>query len=143
MTVLYFTIGLPGSGKSTTARKMASESGGSIREVTKDELRLHPQAPKNRRSQERWVIAERDRIVSEALGSGHSIVVHDTNFNPIHRVALEAIAAAHGAEFVVLDFTHVDVRECIRRDALRPNPVGASVIWGMWRQYLATDPTSA
>ncbi len=137
MPTLYFTIGLPGSGKSTTARKMAAESNGTVLEVTKDDLRLHPDAPKDRRRQERWVLARRDEIVAKALSAGFSIVVHDTNFNPIHRTTLESAAAKHGADFVVLDFTHVDVDECIRRDSLRENPVGAKVILGMWRQYLA------
>lgn len=134
---MYFTIGLPASGKSTAARRMAAESNGTILEVTKDDLRIHPDAPKDRRRQERWVLARRDRIVAEALSAGLSIVVHDTNFNPVHRRTLEAAAADHGADFVVLDFTDVDVDECIRRDSLREHPVGASVILGMWRQYLA------
>jgi len=142
MLTLYFTIGLPASGKSTTARKMASESGGRIREVTKDELRTRPEAPKERGKQERWVIAQRDKAVIEALSTGHSIVVHDTNFNPIHRKRLESLAAEHGAKFEVLDFTHVDVHECIRRDALRPSPVGEKVIWEMWQRYLYQPPQS-
>jgi tRNA uridine 5-carbamoylmethylation protein Kti12 len=139
---LYFTIGLPGSGKSTTARRMVAESGGTIREVTKDDLRLRPEAPKSRGKQERWVVAERDRQVIEAFTQGCSIVVHDTNFNPVHRTRLEAIAAEYGANFEVLDFTHVDVHECIRRDAGRPQPVGEKVIREMWQRYLRTPPTS-
>ncbi len=137
MPTLYFTIGLPASGKSTTARRMVAESNGQVKEVTKDDLRLHPDAPKGFKERERWVITRRDLLVIEALSGGYSIVVHDTNFNPFHRSSLEALAAKHGSDFVVLDFTHVDVEECIRRDALRPHPVGAEVIRKMWSQYLA------
>lgn len=142
MLTLYFTIGLPASGKSTTAKRMAAESGGRIREVTKDEIRSRPEAPKDRGKQERWAITQRDKAVVDALTSGHSIVVHDTNFNPVHRRRLESLAAEHGATFEVLDFTHVDVHECIRRDALRPSPVGEKVIWEMWQRYLYQPPHS-
>lgn len=142
MPTLYFTIGLPGSGKSTKARQMVADSGGTIREVTKDNLRLLPQAPKGRGKQERWVVAERDRQVTDALCNGYSIVVHDTNFNPVHRARLEHLASEHGADFEILDFTHVDVYECIRRDAQRREPVGEKVIWEMWQRYLYQPPVS-
>ena len=142
MPTLYCTIGLPASGKSTTARRMAAESEGRIKEVTKDELRLHPDAPKARGPQERWVVKERDRIVNEALGAGHSIVVHDTNLNPVHPRRLRQLAEAHGATFEILDFRHVDPVECIRRDAGRDKPVGAKVIWEMWQRWMYEPPLS-
>jgi predicted kinase len=135
MPVLYCTVGLPGSGKSTTARQMADAP--DVEEVSKDDLRDRPDAPPDFRARERWVVRERDRIVSEALAAGRSIVVHDTNLNPVHPRRLAALAGQHGAKFEILDFTHVSVEECIRRDALRTASVGESVIRGMYEQYLA------
>jgi predicted kinase len=142
MPTVYCTIGLPASGKSTTARRMAAESGGLVVEVTKDELRLHPDAPPSRGKQERWVIAERDRRVVDALSNGRSIVVHDTNLNPIHPRRLRELATTHGATFEILDFRDVGPVECARRDALRERPVGAHVIWEMWQRWMYQPPTS-
>ena len=142
MPTLYCTIGLPASGKSTTARRMVTESDGHILDVTKDELRRHPDAPTARGPQERWVVQERDRIVSAALTAGHSIVVHDTNLNPIHPRRLQQLAATHHATFEILDFRHVDPIECIRRDAQRAQPVGAPVIWEMWQRWMYEPPLS-
>lgn len=143
MPTLYITVGLPASGKSTTARKMVADSNGALKEVTKDDLRLLPEAPTSRKTQERWVVAERDRRVVEALTNGYSIVVHDTNLNPVHEKRLREVARTHRADFEVLDFRHVDPVECVRRDALRHSPVGAKVIWEMWQQWLYVPPTSS
>lgn len=142
MPTVFCTIGLPASGKSTTARRMAQESDGLIREVTKDVLRLHPNAPQSHTKIERWVVAERDRLVIKALRDQCSIVVHDTNLNPIHSQRLAEIAKEHGAEFTILDFTDVSVEECIRRDRARENSVGETVIWEMWQRWLYKPPHS-
>ena len=141
MPILYMTVGLPASGKSTAAFKMVEESNGSVVEVTKDALRKLPLAPESFSKRERWVVAQRDLRVVDALSSGKSIVVHDTNFNPLHREKLEGLARANAASFEVLDFTDVPVTECIRRDALRPDSVGETVIWKMWQKYVYVAPT--
>lgn len=142
MPILYMTVGLPASGKSSTAYKMVEESNGSIVEVTKDALRKLPDAPEAFGKRERWVVSQRDKKVVNALSSGKSIIVHDTNFNPLHKERLQRLAFENGADFEVLDFTDVAVTECIRRDALRADPVGETVIWEMWQKYLYVSPTS-
>jgi predicted kinase len=131
---LYMTKGLPASGKSTWARKMASDNPETVVEVTKDELRKLPNCPSNR-NRERWVIEKRDEIINEALKAGKDVICHDTNFNPVHEKRLRDMARAHRADFEVVDFTDISPSECVRRDALRVESVGAHVIWKMWQQY--------
>lgn len=140
---VVITIGLPASGKSQLARKLAAASEGTIREVTKDELRELEQAPQGRRAKERWVVAQRDRNVLEALQDEASIIVHDTNFNPAHARQLGRIADAAGVRKVALDFTSVSVDECVRRDARRSQHVGSEVIWRMWQEHLYTPPAGS
>jgi len=139
MATLHMTRGLPGSGKSTWARTQTAESNGQTVDVTKDELRNLPDAPEGRK-RERWVCDQRDLIAAAALAAGKDVIVHDTNFNPVHEAKLRQIAREASADFTVVDFTHVPVDECVRRDLLRENPVGADVIRGMWQQYLYTPP---
>lgn len=141
MSTLYFTVGLPASGKSSLARQMVAESGGSLVAISKDELRLHPDAPAGRK-RERWVVEMQNAFIRQSLASGLSVVVHDTNFNPVHHRRFESLAAEFGADLERIDLTHVDVQECIRRDAARPEHVGESVIMGMWQKYCYSAPVS-
>lgn len=134
---LYATIGLPASGKSTTAHRMVEASNGTVTEISKDALRLNPQAPQDRRAQEKWVLQEEDRIIRAALSAGKSIVVHDTNLNPYHAQRLESLAEEHNATLQWLDFRHVSLEECIERDSNRENAVGRAVILDMHKRYLA------
>ncbi len=80
------------------------------------------------------VRAIRDKIIALLLDEGASVIVDDTNINDQHRVRIQNLCSAHGAEYRVMTFdTPVDV--CIERDAQRPKPVGADVIHRMNEQW--------
>jgi predicted kinase len=140
---LTMTRGLPGSGKSTwaTAHVLERPAGAVIR-INKDLLREMLHAGRHKGKTERQVVAARDRLVAGALSDGVDVIVDDTNCNPVHEQQLRTIAASCGAQFAVQDFTDVPLDECIRRDAGRPHPVGASVITKMHRQWLHTPPAT-
>ncbi|NDC95913.1 hypothetical protein EB077_11460 [bacterium] len=55
------------------------------------------------------------------------VIVDDTNLAPKHEKDLRHIASELDAEFEVKWFD-TPLAECIRRDMLRPNPVGKKVI---------------
>jgi hypothetical protein len=76
--------------------------------------------------------------IVELLRSGADVIVDDTNLRVRNVKTFLQLAARAGADArVVDDFLDVDVEECVRRDAARPNPVGERVIWGMWEKYLS------
>ncbi|WP_018351265.1 AAA family ATPase [Longispora albida] len=132
---LTVTRGLPGSGKSTWAKGQE----GSVR-VNRDELRrmLHGSRLGTGTAEKQVGLAQR-AAVEALLRNGTDVIVDDTNLRS--RVVREfaELAANSGAEFAVVDFTDVDVEECIRRDALRTgeDQVGEDVIRGMYQRYLA------
>lgn len=134
-STVYLTVGLPGSGKSTWGVSFARDIGAV--EVTKDKLRTQVCQNMSRGKIESAVITKQEMIVRIALSAGKSVVVHDTNFNPFHLDRLSALAAEYGADVETVDFTHVPVEECVRRDAQREASVGREVIESMYRQYLA------
>jgi len=135
------TRGLPASGKSTWSENQVVDSGGQIVRVTKDQLRLMLNASKmGQGKRERNVLRARDSLINTFLSSGVSVIVDDTNFNPFHAQKLQRLAQENGALFKIEDFTHVPLAECLRRDALRPHPVGEKVIRRMWQQYLYVRP---
>ena len=129
---IIVTIGLPGSGKSTWANEWAlpenTENNNRV-VICKDDIRLeHPNW------EEKQVLAERDRQIEFYLNQGCDIAVADTNLNPIH---LRSIIKNFGqrAQVRVKSFLDVSMEECIRRDSVRNNRVGAEVIRRMYNQY--------
>lgn len=153
MNKLLVLKGLPASGKSTFAKSLESgvmSTHGNVPwvRVNKDEIRLDkrlfPEGYnfKNKKHEKR-VIAERDRIVRQALSEKKSVVVDDTNLNPVHIKKLLAIAKEFDVVFEVDDsFLKVPLQECIDRDRKRETSVGASVIRKMFHQYIKKAPTA-
>lgn len=135
---LVMLQGLPASGKSTRARKILSESSKPMIRVNKDCLRemLHPGLLWSREREHLVRMAE-IHLADEALKSGVSVVVDDTNLGPAHLGTWSAMAESHGLTLEV-DFVFTPVGECIRRDEVRGEKrVGRTVIAGMARQFLS------
>lgn len=136
MSKLLMLKGLPASGKSTYAKKIASS--GYVR-VNKDDMRAMLNDGKWSKSNEKEVIKIRDYIISESLYNGKSVVVDDTNFAPVHRDRLQELAKKYGATFET-KFFDTPLQECIKRDTIRANGVGKDVIMQMYNQYLKPRP---
>lgn len=130
------TIGLPASGKSTWAREQVEKSSGKIVRVNKDDLRAMLHNSKFSSANENQVLRIRDSIILDTLSCNKTVIVDDTNFHPKHEKTLREYAELHSAEFEIKSFTDVPLSECLARDAIRPNPVGAKVIKKMYNDYL-------
>lgn len=138
MKTIYFLKGLPASGKSQWAKeKMAQLPVGSVKRVNKDLLREMLDCGKWTKKNEEFIIKVRDILVAHALMDGKHVIVDDTNLHPKHLGNIDNIAKDFGAKIEVIDFTHVTVDECIKRDQKRPNYVGEKVIKKMYNQFLA------
>lgn len=124
--------GLPGSGKTTYAKELANK--GWVR-VNKDDLRAMLNNGKFSKDNESYVIALRDEIIISSLVQGKNVVVDDTNLDPKHLIAFESIAGEFLADLEIR-FFDVDVKECIRRNALREKPVPEKVIYTMYERYI-------
>lgn len=140
MKTVHMTRGLPGSGKSTWAREKMAEHPGAYKRVNKDDLRALLDNGHWSRDNEKFILRMRDIIIAEALEQGKHVIVDDTNFRVRHEPRLRQLAHENGAAFEVVDFTHVPVDECIKRDLKRLNSVGEAVIRKMWREFLAPEP---
>lgn len=137
MKTLWMTRGLPASGKSTWARaKQAEFPLGEVKRVNKDDLRAMLDGGKWSSENEEFVVQVRDHIVVSALADGKHVIVDDTNLAPKHEVRLRQLAREGGADFELVDFTHVPLEECIARDRGRAACVGERVIREMWQQFV-------
>ncbi len=92
----------------------------------------------------RWQVEQgREKLVQQmqramaedALKSGLSVIVDDTNLAPKHEATYRQLAEQYGAEFEIKEFS-VSVEECVERDLQRPAPVGKDVILRMFYQSL-------
>jgi predicted kinase len=132
MPTIHITTGLPASGKTTKARQLLAASKGTMRRVNLDDLRhmLDHNGVERiwSKTHEATALELQDAAVRAALAGGFDIVVDNTHLTPGIPKRIKA-AAAGQATFVVHDFTHVPIEECIRRDALRGDAfVGETVI---------------
>lgn len=122
--------GIPGSGKTTFAQRWCKLNPEYIR-VNKDDIR-NMILMGDQREKESLIVESSREIVSKALEQGYSVIVDDTNFNPIHEEWLKSEINFHnlGGRAIVLK-THTmrtPIETCIERDSKRLKPVGEKVI---------------
>lgn len=132
MTTLTVTVGLPGSGKTTWARRHCAElfdAGHKVGRISRDDIReklfglagYHQQPPEVIHAREEQITKLQRDIVTDLLGMGVNTVVDDTNLHPDHGTNWQALADRAGVDLVVVDhFLAVPVEECVRRQAGRP-----------------------
>lgn len=133
---ILLTRGLPASGKTTFSRELLNREPGKWKRINKDDLRSLLDDGKWSKKNEEFIIQIRNSIAKQALHSGYSIIVDDTNFSVDHVNYFKEIAEYNEYDFEIKDFTDVPLRTCIERDLKRLNSVGKDVIVGMYNKYL-------
>ena len=92
------------------------------------------------RKLESTVRSTRERMISDLAIAGADVVIDNTHLNP--KTMTETISFCEGIGYVVelVDFRHVSLEECLRRDALREGhtQVGEKVILDMFNKFLKT-----
>ncbi len=136
MLRVYFTIGLPASGKSTWAKKKVDKSPNSIKRVNKDELRTMFDNSYFSKGNEKFVLNIQDVIIKSALEEGKHVIVDNTHLESGHEARIRELIKGL-AVIEIVDFRHVSLETCIDRDLKRLNSVGEKVIRDMYHQFIA------
>lgn len=145
---IILTRGIQGSGKSTWARKWVEEDPEHRIRINNDDIR-NMLGVYWVTSRESLVSDIKKRAAQYAMYRNYDIVVDNMNLNPKEVKFWEDLVWAHNEtvennsglkneynsyEIEFKDF-FIPLEECIRRDAMRPNPIGEKVIRDTWRRY--------
>jgi predicted kinase len=143
LTTLTITRGLPGSGKTTLARRWVAEDPAHRARCNRYDFRaqLHDGVSRGQDT-ERHVTAAQHAAIGALLRQGVDVICDDTNLPARSVRDLRRIAVLAGGGFAVIDMTDVPLEECLRRNALRDG--GARVpdlaIVDMYARYIAGRP---
>lgn len=143
--------GLPASNKSGWAKEEVLKHPGRTKRINKDDLRAMLDSSKHSKGNEAYVLQLRDHILLTSLDLGKNVIIDDTNFHPKHEERIRELVSGYnegmyGNEPLINNKIQVEVKffdvapeECIKRDLVRPNSVGAKVIWNMYNEYLKPE----
>lgn len=132
--------GLPGSGKSTYAKKMVEEFPNSYKRINRDDLRMMFDNGIVTNGNEKFVKQVRDILILKALEDGKHVIVDDTNLSDKNFVRISQLVQQFNKEnsdCVTVEIKEMEttLEECIERDAQREKKVGEKVIKNMHRQF--------
>lgn len=142
--ILYITVGISASGKSTWADKKVQEDaskGITVVNINRDTIRFNDVLPGSDWSTYKFTKA-REQAVSEialqqfndAVAAEYDIIISDTNLNEIYRNAWVERGEENGYQVEIVDFP-ITLEEAWKRDAARANGVGHDVIYAQYKQW--------
>ena len=115
--------GLPGSGKSTMARALASYTGSMLAEYDRirERSKFHDAG---------MITLQLQDLVSSYLDMGMDVVVDACNLHEDDRKSFEQMARNYNAQFTWVKL-EASPEQCVERDAGRADPVGKERIMAM------------
>lgn len=132
--VIILVRGIQGSGKTTLAKNLVKYDNKLVR-INRDDIRAML-CTEWSYAFESIVIKMQLSMVKAALDNGYSVVIDDVsnlNEKTINRLK----QTFPNTEIQLKDICLLtDVNECIRRDALRENPIGEKVIRETYNRYI-------
>lgn len=141
---IILTRGIQGSGKSTWAKAWVEESPLNRCRYNSDDMRMMfgPYDVKNWDKKDKILNKVFVEFMNACMQKGYDIVVDNMNLSDSAVERVKNIVGAWNAEhsedmyeIEFKDFFDITVAECIRRDAMRPNPIGEKVIRQTWKRY--------
>lgn len=142
MKKIILIRGISGSGKTTKARSIVNADPEHFIRFNNDDIR-NMLGKYWVTSREPVVTKLKESFLLEAMDRQYNIVVDNLNLNPKEVKFYEDHInnfnsnLKEGLEPYAIEFIDcfIPIEECIRRDSLRPNPIGENVIREQWRKY--------
>lgn len=141
MPKIFILRGLPASGKSTLARKIVDANPTHTARFNWDDIRnmMGPYWIPERENT-KVLYALRDAFINNMMSNQWDIVIDNMNLNPKELEHYNKIVSEYNNNHtdkyeIEVTTLFTPVEECVRRDALRSNPIGESVIRSIWQKY--------
>lgn len=136
----YITVGLPASGKSSWAREHVAQNPNTVivnNDTIRHEYMVRAKITEWTPQVEEYVRTQRELAISTAKFKHQNVVVDNTHMNPKTRKQTVKFCQNLGYTVELVDFQHVSVDECVKRDAQREGraQVGEKVIREMHRKF--------
>lgn len=132
MSKVYMMIGLPGSGKSYEAKRIAVEEDAVI--VSSDAIRKEINGDESCQENGGKVFEIANKRVKDALTSGKNVIMDSTNISCKRRVAWVEEMKKY-ADKIIAVFMATPCELCIERQALRDRKVDEEVIERMYHNF--------
>ena len=136
MNRLFRFKGPPGSGKSTAAKQMLRENPGKMKRINMDLLREMLDDGDFTMQNEKFAGLLKRRLIDTALRRGFDVIDDNTNFSEKGWYETCEIAAAVGDVQVIEKAFIISKKECLTRNAGRPNPVPDHIIHTMFDKHV-------
>lgn len=139
MQKCILTIGISASGKTTWTKEFCRTNSNFVN-LNRDDLRFSlfgfssNADYKFSKEREKTVTSMQFAMGLNAISSGKSIIISDTNLNEKTRTKWKDFCQEHSVKYSEEIF-HVDVETCQERNALRANGVPPSIIYKQWQQF--------
>lgn len=130
----YITVGIPGSGKSTIAKRIIQEDEfNTIVELNLDDIREELSGDASDQSVTLDAVKLRNERLHHILDNLGDVFISDTNCHADHLWDLMSIIRRKGIEYhhILLIDMDVPVDECLRRNDIRERKVPSDVIYRM------------
>ncbi|MBD2770845.1 AAA family ATPase [Iningainema tapete] len=139
MTKLILLIGLPGSGKTTLAKKLLAECP-QLRLISTDTIR--GQLFGNEAIKGSWLLIgqEVERQFQQAILSGNGVIYDATNTRRDYRRETIALARESGFTEIIALWLNTPIWLCLARNKKRKRQVPEDVIFRMHRQLRDAPP---
>ena len=113
MRKVILTKGLQASGKTSWAKEQVLAHPNNYKNVCKDDLRRMIDCNGRTKNSEKFILEMRDKLILEFLGKGKSVIVSDTNLNPVHESHIRELVKGMPGVEVEVKFFDVPLDECI------------------------------
>lgn len=132
----WITVGISASGKTFWANQQEAV------DINRDWIRFNIIAPgtdwssyKFNKKKEKEVTSIQEQMVMDALSKGQDVIISDTNLNPATRSKWVTLLTDIGYDVEIKEFD-VTLETAWKRDSVRKNGVGHSVIYSQYQKWL-------
>lgn len=136
MRTIILIKGIPASGKSTWALKEMNSHRGKYKRFNKDEMRKMIDGEHRSPDCEDFIVDVRVEGIELALTQGYDVILDDTNFSNKNFYMACEIAERIGDVRVMEKFFEIKLKDALRNNAQRPNPIPEHIIESMYEKHI-------